>query len=142
MIAVPEPFKQSAKRYNSSEHLVYSCQYHVIFCPKYRRKIFHEPYDIRLKQIFMDVANRKNFKILELEVMPDHIHMLIDCNPRYGIMQCVTNLKGASARIMRSEFPELKRRIPSLWTRSCFISTVGAVSLEVVKQYIEQQKGV
>lgn len=73
--------------------------------------------------------------------MPDHVHLLIDCNPRFGIMDVVTKLKGKTSRILREEFPELKRKIPSLWTRSAFISSVGSVSLEVVKQYIENQKG-
>ena len=142
MISVPAAYEQQEKVNRSSEHLVYSCQYHVVFCPKYRRSIFVEPYDTRLKEILIEVANQKQFRILDMEVMPDHVHLLIDCNPRYGIDQCIADLKGISAHIMRSEFPELKRRLPSLWTRSCFVSTVGAVTLDVVKQYIENQKGV
>ena len=74
--------------------------------------------------------------------MPDHVHLLVDCNPRYGIMQCVKDLKRESASLMRREFPELKSRLPNLWTRSTFIASVGAVSLEVVKKYIEEQKNV
>ena len=74
--------------------------------------------------------------------MPDHAHMIIDCNPRFGIMECVCKLKGKSSRIMREQFPELKSRIPTLWTRTSFISTVGSVSLETVKQYIENQKNI
>ena len=76
-----------------------------------------------------------------MEVMPDHVHLLIDCNPRYGIMKCVTNLKWGSSHIISREFPEVKNDLPSLWTRSCFVATVGSVSLDVVKQYIESQKG-
>ena len=127
-------------KYNTSEHLVYSCQYHVIFCPKYRRSIFTPPYDSRLKEIFLEIADKWNFSILDMEVMPDHVHMIIDCNPRFGIVACVAKLKGASAHQMFRMFPELKKRLPCLWTRSCFISSVGSVSLEVVKRYIDNQK--
>lgn len=131
----------SEKVYHSSSHLTYSCQYHVIFCPKYRRKVLNAPIDSRLKEIFLEVAQEYQFTILEMEVMPDHVHLLIDCNPRFGIMDAVTKLKAKTSRILREEYPELKSRLPSLWTRSAFISSVGAVSLDVVKQYIENQKG-
>ncbi len=134
--------KQNAtKEYKTGSHLTYSCQYHVIFCPKYRRKVLTAPIDTRLKELLLQIAEQYQFSILEMEVMPDHVHLLIDCNPRFGIMEAVTKLKGISSRILRDEFPVLKQKIPSLWTRSSFISSVGAVSLEVVKQYIEDQKG-
>ena len=131
-----------SKEYKSAEHITFSCQYHVIFCPKYRRKILNAPYDSALKEILYQTAQQFDFQILDLEVMPDHVHMIIDCNPRFGIMECVRKLKGKSSRIMRERFPELKSRIPTLWTRASFISTVGSVSLETVKQYIENQKNV
>ena len=135
-------FENPSKKYHSAEYLVFSCQYHVIFCPKYRRPVLTEPKDARLKEIFAQVATENGFSILELEVMPDHVHMIVDCNPRLGICKCVKLLKGISSRLMRSEFPDIRSRIPTLWTRSCFISSVGAVSLDVVKQYIENQKNV
>ena len=111
------------------------------FCPKYRRKILCDRKDVRLKEMFLKIAKDHNFEILEMEVMPDHVHLLIDCNPRFGISECVKLLKQQTAHDMCIEFPDIRRRLPSLWTRSCFISTVGSVSLEVVKQYIENQKG-
>lgn len=132
----------TSKEYKSKFHLIYSCQYHVIFCPKYRRQVLKEGVDIRLKEIFLAVSEEYDFEIVEMEVMPDHVHLLIDCNPRFGIMNCVTKLKGASSKILRDEFPWLKSRIPTLWTRSAFISTVGEVSLDAVKKYIEGQKNV
>lgn len=133
-------FASPDKKYHHSEHLVFSCQYHVIFCPKYRRKILLPPYDDRLKEIFLKVAEENDFSIPEMEIMPDHVHMIVDCNPRVGICKCVRLLKGISSHQMRSEFPELKKKLPTLWTRSAFLSTVGAVSLDVVKKYIEEQK--
>ena len=132
---------KSQKQYHSADHLIYSCQYHVIFCPKYRRRILDEGRDVRLKEIFLETAKRHGFEIHEMEVMPDHVHLLIDCNPRYGIIQCVKDLKRESASLMTREFPEIRHRLPCMWTRSAFISTVGAVSLETVKQYIIDQKG-
>lgn len=77
-----------------------------------------------------------------MEVMEDHVHLLIDCNPRFGIMECVKKLKGTSASTLVKDFPSLKKKLPNIWTRSAFISTVGSVSLEVVKKYIENQKNV
>ena len=133
--------EQPRKEYHTSAHLAYSCQYHVIFCPKYRRKILvNEIYD-RLVEIFAETASRYQFELIEQEIMPDHVHLLIDVNPRFGIMQALTKLKAVSSRTLRKEFPSLKTRLPSLWTRSAFISSVGAVTLEVVKRYIEEQKG-
>ena len=129
------------KSYHSSDHLLYSCQYHVIVCPKYRRKVLTDCIANRLKELFHDISLQYEFEILEMEVMSDHVHLLIDCNPRFGIMECIKMLKRISAHQLRHEFPELKSRLPSLWTRSAFVSTVGSVSLETVKQYIENQKG-
>ncbi len=129
------------KKYHSTAHLIYSCQYHVIFCPKYRRKVLVNGIDTRLKEIFNEVASKYEFKILEIEVMPDHVHLLIDCNPRFGIINCVTRLKSISVNKINKEFPAIKKKLPNLWTRSVFISTVGAVSLETVKKYIDDQKG-
>jgi len=131
----------TSKEYKNSSHLTYSCQYHMIFCPKYRRKVLTDPIDTRLKELFLQIADQYGFSILEMEVMPDHVHLLIDCNPRFGIVEAVTKLKGITSKTLREEYPVLKRKIPSLWTRSAFISTVGSVSLEVVKQYINDQKG-
>lgn len=134
-------FKNNSK-YHTSEHLVYSCKYHVIFCPKYRRKVLTDGIDERLKQILVETAKRHHFEITGLEVMPDHVHLLIDCNPRYGIMQCIKDLKRESASLLKKEFPQLRSRLPNLWTRSCFVASVGSVSLETVKKYIENQKNV
>lgn len=133
--------QNTAKEYKTSSHLTYSCQYHVIFCPKYRRRVLVEPIDARLKELFLQIAEQYQFSIMEMEVMPDHVHLLIDCNPRFGIVEAVTKLKGITSKTLREEFPTLKSKLPSLWTRSSFISSVGSVSLEVVKQYINDQKG-
>ena len=130
------------KNYYSSKHLKYSCQYHVIFCPKYRRDVFEGEIKRRAKELFKETSNEYDFNICEYEIMPDHVHCIIECNPRFGIMKCIHKLKGKTSRVLRDEFPNLKSRLPSLWTRSAFISSVGAVSLDIVKEYIREQDNV
>lgn len=134
-------FANKSKEYKRTDHMVYSCQYHVIFCPKYRRKILKDGLDEIVKKSFLDTAKMRKFDIVEMEVMPDHVHLLIDCNPRYGIMNVVKQLKWNSVEPMKEFMPSLESRLPNIWTRSAFISTVGSVSLETVRSYIESQKG-
>jgi len=131
------------REYYSSEHLVFKCHYHVIFCPKYRRKIITDEIETRLKEICYEVAETYNFEIIEMETMPDHVHMLISCNPRFGIMTCIQSIKSITAKTLFSEFPHIRRNYlwgGKFWSRSSFVSTVGSVSLETVKKYIENQK--
>jgi len=132
--------ENKGKQYKSDSVMVYSCQYHVVFAPKYRRHILNPPIDERLKQLILEKAHELNCDVLDMEVMPDHVHLLLDVNPKIGIYDVVTAIKGFSAHMLRSEFPWLKTKLPCLWTRSKFISTVGTVSLDVVKRYIEGQK--
>ena len=129
------------KRYDSSHSLVYSCQDHVVFCPKFRRPIRVGEIEERLKELLLAGQQRDEYEWLEWEVMPDHVHLLLSVSPQVGVGPVVGRIKGWTAHVLRSEFPALKSRLPSLWTRSKFISTVGAVTLEVVKRYIEEQKG-
>ena len=128
------------KKYRSTETTVYCCRYHIIFCPKYRRKVLREPIAERFKQIVLSMQEEQNFYVMEMEVMPDHVHMLLDVDPTVGVNVVVARIKGKTAHILNNEFPELTRKLPTLWTRSKFIATVGSVSLEVVKKYIEDQK--
>jgi putative transposase len=130
-----------ARGYRTNETTVYCCRYHIIFCPKYRRKVLTEQIAKRFKEIVVSLKDDMGFCIIEMEVMPDHVHLLLDIDPNVGVLAVVKRIKGQSAIILRREFPELKKKIPCLWTRSKFIATVGAVSLEVVKKYIEEQKG-
>ncbi|MHB1493110.1 MAG: IS200/IS605 family transposase [Thermoplasmataceae archaeon] len=129
------------KKYHHESHIVYSCQYHVIFCPKYRRSVLKDGIDVRLKELIKEKQNEYQYKILEMEVMPDHVHLLIDVNPKLGVYHVVNQIKRYSSSVLRNEFPVLKSKIPTLWTHSKFISTVGSVTLEVVKKYVEDQKG-
>ena len=133
--------ENKSKKYKSTATLVYSCQYHVIWATKYRRKVLDELVQERLKELVLEKQEEFNYYIHEMEIMPDHVHLLIDANPQLGINKIVGKIKGYSSKVLREEFKFLKSRLPTLWTRSKFISTVGSVSLETVKKYIENQKG-
>jgi putative transposase len=124
----------------SNRNVVYDCKYHVVFCPKYRRKVLVPPVSDRLEELFIQKAKELKTTISSMEIMPDHVHLLIQCDPQFGIHKVVKHLKGYTSRVLRQEFPHLKSRIPSLWTNSYFVATVGTVTLEVVKQYIETQQ--
>lgn len=125
----------------SENNVVYICRYHVIFCPKYRRKVLTPPIDERLKVILAEQIERWGQELIEMEVMPDHVHLLVGCDPQFGIHRLVKLLKAHSSHALRAEFPALKRRLPSLWTNSYFVSTVGGVTLETLRRYVESQKG-
>lgn len=129
-------------KYKSSKNVVYSCKYHIVFCPKYRRPVLVNGVDERLKELIISVCNQLNVDIIEMEIMPDHVHLLLEIHPQLGLHKVVKQIKGYSSRILRDEFPWLKSRIPTLWTNSYFVSTVGGAPLAVIKQYIENQKTV
>lgn len=128
--------------YKSNRNVVYSCKYHVVWCPKYRRKVLTGEIEARLKELIVETAKGINADVIEMEVMPDHVHLLIEVDPQYGINKAVRHIKGVSSHALRSEFPSLKSRLPTLWTNSYFVSTVGGDPLSAIKQYIENQKNV
>jgi putative transposase len=126
----------------SNLNVVYSCKYHVVWCPKYRRKVLVDGVDVRLKEIIREVAAERRAEVIELEVMPDHVHLLIEVDPQFGVHRLVRLMKGRSSRLLRQEFPRLRSRLPTLWTNSYFVATVGGAPLAVIQQYIEDQKNV
>jgi putative transposase len=128
--------------YRSNRNVVFACKYHVVWCPKYRRQVLASPIDTRLKEIIGDVCAETEAEVIEMEVMPDHVHLLVGCDPQFGIHRLVKAIKGRSSRLLRSEFPRLRSRLPSLWTNSYFVATVGGAPLSIIKQYIENQKNV
>lgn len=129
-------------KYKSNNNVVYSCKYYVVWCPKYRRSVLVGDVDVRLKEIIQEVCIEFSAEMIEMEVMPDHVHLLVEVDPQFGIHRLVKFIKGRSSRLLRYEFPHLKSRLPTLWTNSYFVSTVGGAPLEVIRQYIEQQKQV
>lgn len=125
----------------SNLNVVYNCYYHIVWVPKYRRKVLVAPYDARLKELIFEIVQKWRQEVIELEVMPDHVHLLVTCDPQFGIHRLVRFVKGASSHAMRQEFPELKKKLPSLWNNSYYVGTTGGVTLEVIKRYVESQKG-
>ncbi len=130
------------KNFKSNNKVVYSCKYHIVWTPKYRRSVLIDDVATRLKELLKQIAQEIRVDILEMEIMPDHVHLLIEVDPQFGIHKAVKRFKGATSRYLRLEFPHLKSRLPTLWTNSYFVSTVGGAPLEVVKQYIQNQKEV
>jgi len=128
--------------HRSNRNVVFSCKYHVVWCPKYRRKVLEPPIDERLKQVIRAVCEETAADLVEMEVMPDHVRLLAGCDPQFGIHRLVKAIKGRSSNILRREFPQLKSRLPSLWTNSYFVATIGRASPSIIQQYIENQKAV
>jgi len=134
--------EQVAKPYHTDHSIIYSCQYHIIFCPKYRRSVLGDAVAKRMKELVLEKQAEYGYSVMGMEVMPDHVHLLLDVDPRIGINRVVAKIKGYTSHALRQEFPWLKKRLPTLWTRSKFISTVGAMTLDVVQHYLASQKGV
>ncbi|MBI1844120.1 MAG: IS200/IS605 family transposase [Actinobacteria bacterium] len=122
--------------YRSTNKTVYAAKYHIIWCPKYRRRVLVGAVEDRLNQLIVEVTGEPGATVLELEVMPDHVHLLVEIPPTIALSRLVGLVKGRSSRVLRQEFPAL-RRLPALWTRSWF---VGGAPLDVVRRYVENQK--
>lgn len=122
------------------ETVVWSCQYHVVWCPKYRRKVLIGKIKERLEELIKEKQQEYMYNVLEMEIMPDHVHLLVEVSPKVGIYPVITKIKGYTSHSLRAEYPELKSKLPSLWTLSKFIGTCGSVSLRTVKNYIQSQK--
>ena len=127
-------------KYKSNRNVVYSCKYHVVWCPKYRRKVLVDEIAKRLEELIVQRCAEINAEIIEMEIMPDHVHLLLEVDPQFGINKAVRSIKGFSSHMLRKEFPALKSRLPTLWTNSYFVSTVGGAPLNVIKHYIENQE--
>lgn len=113
------------KNYKSNNNVVYSCKYHVVWCPKYRRKVLVGSIETRLKELIQETCSTINVEIIEMELMPDHVHLLMEVDPQFGIHKAVKQIKGRTSRILRQEFPELRSKLPTLWTNSYFVSTLA-----------------
>ena len=126
--------------YNSNNNIVYSCKYHVVWCPKYRRKVLIGQIEVRLKELIKEICEDLQSELIELEIMPDHVHLLIEVDPQFGVHKVIKTIKGKTSRLLRKEFKELTTKLPTLWTNSYFISTDGGAPLAIIKQYIQSQK--
>lgn len=125
--------------YQRSDGAVYSIGLHVIWCPKYRKAVLTGPLALRLKKILAEVAGEHGWRIEALEVMPDHVHVFVYVGPNDSVAAVTRAFKGRSSRILRAEFTRLRSWYPGLWSGSYFASSVGRVSADTVRRYIECQ---
>lgn len=124
--------------YEHDNHNVHLIVYHLIFCPKRRRKVLVGPIRERLQHIIREVAAENHWKVIELAIQADHVHLFVRSNPQTLPTDIARLIKGRSSHLLREEYPFLKK-MPSLWTRSTFYSTAGNVSSETIQRYIERQ---
>ena len=129
-----------SKRWKTSTSTVYNVCYHIIWCPKYRRKVLEGDVDVRLQELLHEKAEELEIEIEEMEIMPDHLHLFVNASPALAPHHIVQQFKGLTSRRLREEFPSLKSRLPSLWTRSYYIETIGHISEDTIRQYIKDQK--
>jgi putative transposase len=130
------------KRWKTSNKSVYNLGYHLIWCPKWRRKVLIDEVADRLRELLLEKAEKIGVSIESMEIMPDHIHLFVKASPVDAPHWIVQQLKGYSSRFLRMEFGSLRSRMPCMWTRSYYIESVGHISEETIKRYIEGQKGV
>jgi putative transposase len=128
------------ERWTTSRTAVFNIAYHLIWCPKYRRPVLVDEVEERLKELLLEKSQQLGITIENMEVMPDHVHLFVKSPPVNSPHYIVQQLKGYSSRVLRGEFPKLKSRIPTLWTRSYFCESIGHISEETVRKYIDDQK--
>ena len=126
----------------SLKHTTWECKYHVVFIPKYRKKVLYQQLRWELGTVFRDLAQRQESEIIEGHLMADHVHMLVSGTPELSPAKMVQYIKGRSSRRLQDEFPELRKRYwgQHLWARGYFCATVGAVDEKTIREYIENQK--
>ena len=116
-------------------------KYHLVWCPKFRRPVLEGPIVQRLEDLIAEKAAELGAIVHALEIMPDHVHLFIESDPTRAPAHLAAQFKGFTSRILRQEFPHLRSRLPSLWSRSYYVGSVGNMSAATVQKYIEEQKG-
>jgi putative transposase len=126
--------------YRRTNTTVSLLNYHFVFCPRYRRKIFLQPeVEQRFKELVKEVCEEIQIQVIALDCDKDHTHLFLNALPTLSPADMMAKIKGVTSKKLREEFPHL-HHLPSLWTRSYFVSTAGTVSSETIKQYVENQK--
>jgi putative transposase len=128
-------------RYAHNTGAVSSLKYHIVWCPKYRRPVLVDDVADRFRALLAEKTAELGMTIHALEVMPDHVHLFVESDPTRCVAEIVNRLKGHTSHALRSEFPSLRSRLPTLWTRSYFAGSVGHVSAATIERYIAEQKG-
>lgn len=128
-------------RYKTGAHTKHRLQYHVVWIPKYRKRVLRGKIAVRLKRLLYEACKINRWWISEISIQEDHVHIVIQTNPRESVSKVVQILKGGTSRVIRKEFPELEEFLwgDSFWADGYFAETVGKVDEEVVKRYIRNQ---
>ena len=129
-------------RWKLNSHCKYNLGVHIIFCPKYRRKVLIGEVERDFKTLCNEVSEKIGVEIISMEVMPDHVHLFIKYPPTLAVHYIVKQIKGTTSKVLRARYSSLRSRIPTLWTRSYFAESVGIIKEENIKKYIENQKNV
>jgi REP-associated tyrosine transposase len=127
-------------RYRRTAGTVYNLHNHLVWCPKYRRPVLTGAVEARLKDLLAEKASAMDVQIEALEVMPDHVHLFVAAPPTAAPQHLANQFKGYTSRVSRQEFPQLRSRLPALWSRSYYVGSVGQISEKTIKQYIASQK--
>lgn len=131
---------QMETKYRRTQTTVSFINYHFVFCPRYRRKIFDVPeIEQRFKELVKEVCFEHEFEVVAMECDQDHAHLFLSVLPKYSPSDVMKHIKGHTGRVLRAEF-KLLSKMPNLWTRSFFVSTAGQVSSETIKKYVEEQR--
>lgn len=118
----------------------FQCGYHIVWCTQYRAAVIDEAVGERLKEIVSEVLTEKGAWLVEVKVAANHVYLVVEVAPQLGVHRLVKAMKAASSRALRQEFPSLRSRLPSLWTNSYHVSTVGSpASAAMVAQYVSAQ---
>jgi len=125
-----------------TRHSRYNINYHFVWCPKYRRPVLTGKVSDKLVTILPKKVRDLGGEVLELVVRSDHVHLFVSFTPEFAPKQIMHRIKGYTSHELRKEFPQLKSRLPSLWTRSYYVGTAGNVSSETIRKYIESQEGI
>ena len=128
--------------YQTTRYSTYACEYHIIWCAKYRRPVLSSEIQDRFKELILESQETYDFVVRAVETMPDHVHLLISIPPTEAVGILIGKIKAMTAKVLRQEFPHLKSRLPNLWTRTYFVASTGGVTLRSLKQYVASQKGV
>jgi len=126
------------QNYKTNGKAVYLIQYHIVFCPKYRRSFLVNEVKTKLEELIRETCIINQTEILSMQVMPDHVHLFVSCNYKLPVYKLIKAIKGKSSNVLRKEFPELCK-VSTLWSRSFFVSSIGQVSSETIQKYIDNQ---
>ena len=128
------------KTYLTSGNLIYSCQYHILFCSKWRRKVLTGQIAKHLQTLIEEGQEELGYRLENLDVQPDHVHLLLEISPELSVYAVVKKIKAHTSHILRETYQELRSRIPTLWTRVSLFSSVGNVALNDIETFLEEQR--